>query len=232
LKLPKNLFAKGLKNKVSIEFYPYKNMKNTIREKNGGYLIRLSDMLLHAPDEVKTSICCILLLRILDKRVPREISEVYKNYTDTEEVDTLVRNRRKKSGRKLMNPPQGDAYDLEEMFASINKKYFKGELIKPLLGFSLRRTRTRWGHYDPILNSITISRTLDNMEVPRYVTEFVLYHEMLHMVYDTKREGDRRSYHYAEFKNAEKQFPKSKEAQKWLRSLAGQLRKARGRKKI
>ena len=61
---------------MTVEFYPYKNMKNTIREKNGGYLVRLSDMLLDAPNEVKNSICCILLLRILGKSVPREISEV------------------------------------------------------------------------------------------------------------------------------------------------------------
>jgi predicted metal-dependent hydrolase len=49
--------------------------------------------------------------------------------------------------------------------------------------------------------------------------EYVVYHEMLHMRFPTARNGHRRVVHSAEFRQAEKQFPKYEAALRQLKRL-------------
>ena len=59
----------------------------------------------------------------------------------------LARRRR---GRKYISSAQGEAYDLEKMFAKLNRRHFDGELKKPTLTWSQRRTRNILGHHDRV----------------------------------------------------------------------------------
>jgi hypothetical protein len=62
-----------------------------------------------------------------------------------------------------------------------------------------------------------ISLTLDDVTVPKFVVEFVLYHELLHKYHGTKWVQGRRMVHTKEFRASESQFKFYNEASKWLK---------------
>ena len=54
---------------------------------------------------------------------------------------------------------------------------------------------------------------------PRYVVEYIVYHEMLHLRHPVKLRGSRRSVHSFEFQAEEKLFPRLDRAKQFLREL-------------
>jgi hypothetical protein len=115
--------------------------------------------------------------------------------------------------------PQGDFYDLQAIFEELNQEHFHGLMAQPLLGWSRRPSRVLLGHYDPSHNAIILSRLLDRPDVPRLAVEYILFHEMLHLGYPVEHRGARRCVHTREFKDAEKQFRRLKEAKLLLRTV-------------
>ncbi len=59
----------------------------------------------------------------------------------------------------MVSSAQGEVYDLDRMFAKLNRRYFDGEISKPTITWSQRRTRSILGHHDHVYDSITISKT-------------------------------------------------------------------------
>jgi predicted metal-dependent hydrolase len=55
--------------------------------------------------------------------------------------------------------------------------------------------------------------------VPRFVLEYVLYHEMLHLLFPVRMKGSRRCVHSAEFQAEERRFPMWQEAERLLKQL-------------
>jgi predicted metal-dependent hydrolase len=49
--------------------------------------------------------------------------------------------------------------------------------------------------------------------------EYLVFHEMLHIRYNTERRGHRRVVHSAEFREAEKKFPKYEQARRRLKMI-------------
>ena len=90
------------------------------------------------------------------------------------------------SGRKQIHSPTGSAYDLEEVFEDLNRRFFHGLMARPRLTWSRGHARNRLGHYDPAHNAIVISRAFDDQRVPRYAVEYIVYHEMLHLKHPVK----------------------------------------------
>ena len=80
-------------------------------------------------------------------------------------------------------------------------------------------SRSMLGHFDPSHNAIIISRILDREGVPALALEYVMFHEMLHLRYPVEHSGARRRVHTKEFREAEKKFPKWKEAKEMLKRL-------------
>ncbi len=130
---------------------------------------------------------------------------------------SLVRQTR---GRKAQAGPEGLVHNLEQVFEEINARYLRRRAWRgPALGWSLIRSRTRLGHFDPSHNMIVISRIFDDPRAPRLALEYVMYHEMLHLRYPVDHSGARRCVHTPEFKAHEKLFPRFLEAKALLKKL-------------
>src|SRR5262249_56047916 len=85
--------------------------------------------------------------------------------------------------------PQGRHFDLTELFEELNAKYFDRRLKRPHIGWSRRPWQRQFGCYDPGPNHILLNRRMDHSGVPRYVVEYVLFHELLHVKHPTRRSG-------------------------------------------
>jgi hypothetical protein len=113
---------------------------------------------------------------------------------------------RQKRGRKVLTGSVGRTYNLDKLFARLNRRYFANELAKPTLSWSVRRTKRILGHHDYVHGTIVISRSLDHASIPDFLVEYVLYHEMLHMKHHPRVVNGRRVYHTAAFRADERRF--------------------------
>jgi len=116
--------------------------------------------------------------------------------------------------------PRGVAHDLEERFESVNRDYFGGSMSRPRLAWTRRLTHRRFGYYDPTRDRVMLSLTLDDRNVPRFVVEYLVYHELLHRQYPSQLVNGRYRSHTAQFKRAERRFRRYDEAEQWLSKLA------------
>lgn len=110
----------------------------------------------------------------------------------------------------------GDHYDLNALFAELNRQYFHDQLAPPQLVWSQRRTRRKLGHYESSRDRIVLSRSLDSPRVPAYVVAYVLYHELLHKHCGIHWQNGRQRAHTREFRAAEQQFQQYDAAIAWL----------------
>jgi predicted metal-dependent hydrolase len=65
-----------------------------------------------------------------------------------------------------------------------------------------------------------ISATLDSVEVPAFVVDFVVYHELLHKKHGVRWQNGRRAVHTPAFRAEERCFHKYAEADEWIGRLA------------
>jgi len=204
---------------LKIEFFAFANVNNTIRLREGKLLIRLSDLLEGAPDTVVRAIAHILLAKMYRKPIDRGHSARYRKYVGSHEVMNKAHLVREMRGRKRLHSPKGRAYDLDIIFEDLNRRFFHGLLGRQRMSWSPSKTRRILGHYDPAHNAIVISRIFDQLSVPRYAVEYIVYHEMLHLKHPVKLRGSRRCVHSAEFQAEEKLFPQLERANDFLKRL-------------
>jgi hypothetical protein len=203
-----------------VEFYPYSSLVLTIRRREELVYVRFSDLLRRAPLVVLEAAAALLLSRVYRRRAPRALVQPYLNYARSERVRGRIDRMRSRRVRRVPTAAQGRHHDLSELFDRINREYFEGELQRPHVGWSMRNWRRQFGCYDPGPNQIVLNRRMDQPGVPRFVVEYVLYHEMLHVKHPTRRSGCTLVSHSPEFRAEEKRFAQFAVARKFLDRLA------------
>lgn len=214
---------------VDVRFYPYAGLRHTIRVRSGQVYVRLSDLSRECSPEVMRALAFVLVARLLGKKVPEIHERTYRDYSLTPEVMRASDIARRRRGRKMVSTARGKTFDLEKMFAKLNRRYFDSTLEKPTITWSQRKTRNILGHHDRVYETITISKSLDSPQVPEWFVEYILYHEMLHIKHTARMINGRRYYHTAAFRLDERRFAKYEEAQRWLEQAARQRRVPRAR---
>ena len=202
-----------------LQFYPFVNINNTVRLSDGRMKLRLSDLLESAPEPVLKAIIHILLAKIYRRPIDRAHSSRYRRHIASREMMQKAQRVRQMRGRKRLESAQGRCYDLDEVFDTLNVRFFHGLLGRPQMSWSAERARHLLGHYDPAHNAIIISKVFDQPHVPRLAMEYIVYHEMLHLKHPVKIRGSRRCVHGKEFREEEKAFPRLEAARLFLKSL-------------
>ncbi len=212
---------------VEVRFYPYAGLHHTIRVRSGRVYVRLSDICRDATQNVLRAVAFTLVAKLLSKRVPEVHERVYRDYACSPQVLRASDIARRRRGRKIISSARGSFYDLDKLFDRLNRTYFGGEIEKPTLTWSQRRTRRILGHHDSVHETIVISKTLDARDVPEWFVEYILYHEMLHIKHPARIIDGRRYYHTNAFRADERRFPRYGEAQAWLERIARRARSLR-----
>ena len=212
---------------IEVKFYPYTGLNHTIRLRSGRAYVRISDIIADAPTEVHRALAFILVAKLLNKKIPAFHEETYRQHTYSPEVRRAAELARQRRGRKIVSTARGQAYDLDKIFRRLNYRYFEGELSKPTLTWSRARTYRILGHHDSVHDTIVISKTLDSHDVPEWLVEFVLYHEMLHIKHPARIANGRRYHHTKAFRTDEKRFPYYEQAQELIDFFVRQQRQSR-----
>jgi hypothetical protein len=204
---------------VDVRFYPYAGLRHTIRLRSGQVYVRLSDICKDSSPEVMRALAFVLVARLLGKKIPAVHERTYREYSLTPEVMRSSDIARRGRGRKMISGARGNYYDLDKMFAKLNRRYFDSSLEKPTLTWSQRKTRSILGHHDRVYDTIVISKSLDSSQVP----------DWLHIKHAARMINGRRYYHTAAFRLDERRFARYDEAQRWLEQVARQRRVPRAR---
>ena len=202
-----------------VEFCQFANANCFIKLEDGQMEVRMSDLLSGAPAPVMEALAHILLGKLYRKPVARVYSHRYRLYLNRRDVRRQAHLVRQIRGRKFVSGPAGEHRNLEEIFESLNQRFFDGLMGRPQLGWSRTRSRNMLGHYDPSHNAIIISRIFDQESVPVRALEYVMFHEMLHLKHPVDHSGRHRRVHTREFHADEKKFPQLKEVKEILKRL-------------
>jgi len=122
--------------------------------------------------------------------------------------------------QKRIKAPEGSSINLLEVFKRVNKEYFEDSLSQPRLGWSSRKSLKTFGRYQIDTDTLVISKSLDSSQIPAYVIDFVMYHELLHKQLGAVRQNGRMKAHTSNFRAAEKHFQFYQEASTFLEKLA------------
>jgi hypothetical protein len=202
-----------------LRFRRFTSLNTTIRLREGQVYVSLSDLLEGAPESVIRAIAHILLAKLYRKPIDAIQNARYKRFASSAAVTRQAELIRGARGTKRYFGPQGRYYNLEEVFDTLNARFFGGLMGRPELTWSEHHAKRSLGHYDAAHNTIVVSRVFDRPSSPRYAIEYLLYHEMLHLKHPVRMNGLRRCVHSREFKAEERQFPELKEALAFLKRL-------------
>lgn len=214
------------KTPIHVSFYPYVGINHTIRFREGEIFVRIGDICREMPMVCHRGLAHILVGKLLRRKIPKGAREAYEAYIDSDHIREVTSRSKRERGRKVVTTSKGEVYDLESIFDSLNVGYFAGQMKKPVLTWSAKKTYRILGHHDSHHDHIAISRSLDSNTVPSFVVEYVMYHEMLHIAHPTVHINGRHYNHTPAFKRDERRFPKFEEAEKWIEQNISKLKRA------
>jgi hypothetical protein len=194
-----------------IDLVPTRNRRTLVswkRLESGMLRVRCLRGFALADDEVVMAVA--RFIRSRDPEARRVVEEF---------ASRLVRTKRVPA-RPRFTPPTGQHHDLRAVYERENRERFDGE-FRARIGWSLgaagrvRRT-IRLGSWQPEHRLIKVHPVLDSGEVPSFVVDFVVFHEMLHGVVGAARSGRRTMFHTRDFRAREAQHPAYERAQSWI----------------
>jgi len=211
--------ANGIDGRVRVRFY---NMASLYRfaPMPGGLLLTAQQAFIEAPFGVLSALVR-LGLPYTHKRKLRLLVNAH--------VEGLDFQARLSALERFRRPPEGAArgawVDLEESFHRVNRDYFNGALPAPHLAWSRRVRRQEFGRYDAPGDTVWLNPILDDAQLPPFVIDFVVYHELLHKALGIRVRAGRRQVHSPAFRKAERRFARFAEAEARLKRLGERLRR-------
>ena len=201
------------KKTINFTFYHLGSLYK-ITENSTDKHITVHESFIHAPDKI--------LVAILDTALnqhSKNSRQLVRDYTFTPAYQE-ARTRLEYLGLPPGSFAQGIIHSLDQSFNRVNQEYFQGRLAPPHLIWSSRLTYRKFGHYQWDINTVMVSQTLDNHQIPGFVVDYVMYHELLHKKLQTRKVNNRRYSHTKKFREEEQKFIKFEEAKKILNRIS------------
>lgn len=178
---------------------------------HGTLQVRVHMMFLDAPERVLEA-----LVRYVTED-DRASSQVVGEYIDANSF-------RIRATQPVRGPlrTRGRAHDLFAVLSDVNEKYFGGRVTDVLVTWGRRtapldrkRETIKLGSYSARERLVRVHPVLDNDWVPRYFVAYVVYHELLHHLVPSIRDGGRTVLHTPEFQRREREYRHYERALEW-----------------
>lgn len=201
---------------VKAEYTPFKEFKIKWQRSAGWAEFQVSDYLMDADKEVIQGLAHSLFVRITKgRRDPYpETMKDWMTSTDFVRQKQPVYIRR---SRNLTRSPVGRNRNLLESVSRLERQGMVERDDEMFISWTKERNLRRVGYCSVLMKVIAISSVFDDPEVPEYVLDYVVYHEMLHLKNGLDPDSPK---HGPEFRSQEREFPRWQEAEAWLRKIA------------
>jgi hypothetical protein len=205
---------------IAIEYFPFAGLNHTAQFRENHLRVRVSDLFIDAPQHVIHALALILLAKLYRRKLDNEVHRTYRGFILSADIQERARAARFSRGRvQPAQGPNGRHVNLEDSFDRLNREYFGGGLNKPRITWSVRGSRRTLGRYDATHHCIFISRIFDTPNIPGFVVDYVMYHEMLHVKHQSCIRDCRILVHTPEFRADEKDFSDYQKARLWLKKI-------------
>lgn len=190
--------------------------------------LRIHHSFTHAPEEVLQAVAAFVESRRGSDRAREALLVIREHFSA---------HRPTARSRRAVLRPQGEVYDLREIYVDLNERFFDKRLKVDIswgkdnvASRSCRHSGTsvlQLGSYSYEDRLIRVHRLLDDAAVPRHVVEAVVYHEMLHADMPPEVRGGRRLFHTPEFRRRERLYRNLWRAERWINESLPALLRAR-----
>ena len=178
--------------------------------------IMISDYLVDAPDAVIQDFSSTVIGTITDRR-----PAYGDTHLDWVRSDRYINDKRRiylRRSRNLTGSHTGNERDLTD---SLDRLLDSGLLVpdgidNSFFSWTKLPNVRKLGFCSPMMRVVGISSVFDDVSVPEFVLDYVVYHESLHLT-QGYRPGQRA--HSKKFRADEKKYPRYDEAESYLRSL-------------
>jgi hypothetical protein len=201
------------KGQIFIEFTHGSNLYK-FRAINNLTTLNISESFIHSSDQVLTA---VLQTALHQKNTIA--SEIIRKFSLSEECSDVLLEL-DLIAQIATETAQGNIYNLDHLFSTINHQYFAGAMSKPRLMWSSILSHRKLGHYERTRDRIVISKILDHERIPQYLVEFILYHELLHKHHGIQWLNGKCMVHTPEFKHSERKFSQFQEAEAFLKKMS------------
>jgi len=201
---------------VKAQFRPFKEFKTTWERCGAQADFKVTDYLQAASDVVLEDFAHCIFKRIQKRR--REVyTDRLRDWLRSQEFVSRNRPLYLDRSRNLRMNSKGESYDLQAMAEHLRSQGLIADCQDAYISWTDRPNRFRMGYCSLLMRVVAISSVLDSVKVPDLVTEYVLYHELLHL---ERGIDSLRSQHDAAFRRAERMYPRWRESEDWLKRIA------------
>lgn len=202
---------------VEAEFSPFKEFKSTWRRTGTSATFQVSDYLEGAERPVLDDFARSLFSRMAQKGAGELYTDRLRSWLLSQEFLRKNQPIYLERSRNLSRTAKGKTYDLSDAYRELRDSGLISDSRDAALNWTVKGNRMRVGYCSVLMKVVAISSLLDTPNVPDYVHEYVLYHELLHLE-DGLRSGCR--HHDADFRRRERLHPKWRESEACLKRLA------------
>lgn len=198
--------------KVSACYYPYRDFKSTWTRTNTDIRLKISDYLSDCRPEILFQFARALYSMISTgsrMRYPQSLINWLRSPYFIEKKRPVYLSR----SRNLTLSQRGEVYDLNESFSRLVESGLIKDCGDVYLTWTRRPNRRRMGYCSVLMRTVAISSLLDSPSVPQRLVDYVLYHELLHILLNS---ADLSTNHSRLFREMEARFPEQKEAERLL----------------
>jgi len=118
--------------------------------------------------------------------------------------------------RNLVRSPVGEYKSLRAAYDRLIGMGLVQEDPTVCLTWTKETNVRKVGHCSVLMRVVSVSRALDADQVPDFLLDYCLYHELCHLLLGFDPTGVR---HGQEFADLEAKYPRQREAEDWLRKL-------------
>lgn len=204
---------------IDLKFHSNRTTYLSVYE-NEGFTLRLHQQFLAAPEPVIYSLAQFIQGARGKETIPLK-RFVYETIMWT--------NRCLDTGKRRQRIHKGEWYDLLQLYNTLNKKYFDNRLSLTVTWFGSKKRKAptrsmQIGLFDDTTQTAQVHSILDHQLVPKYVVEYVLFHEMVHALCPAEiSDQGRVIVHTETFRIKEEQYPLHEKAEGWLKNNLGKL---------
>ncbi|MDF1660519.1 MAG: hypothetical protein P1V97_02020 [Planctomycetota bacterium] len=195
----------------------HRSMLRSIPLQSGRILVRAHNMFLYAPPTM-VSLVGRYIANPLDRIASHAVDFFISGELDR--IDAVKKTTRQQVPKRT----RGRHFNLREIFQSLNEDEFEGQIQAGITWskgkrLAKRSTTILFGSFTPGNDEdpglIRIHPALDQEFVPKEFVEFVVFHEMIHVVIPVRLRDGRRVVHPPEFRERERKFRHYEFATKW-----------------
>ncbi len=188
------------------------------REQRGGRVrLVLNEMFLYADDAVLAA-----LVEASRARASAAESRLLKEFQAQESATAVLAELSLAAGADPFSEV-GAVYHLGEVFERVNADYFRAGMERPRMAWTRSVTYRYFGHYVFATDTVLVSLSLDHPDVPEFVVDYLMFHELLHKRHGVRVANRRRLTHTAAFRRDERRFRRLDEAEAFLKAYSRKL---------